>query len=169
MIRFLEFPPFWRTDIMPSVLSTYVQTFELIMTRNGERKQSVPYYFTHTTNHSRIFCYGPNKEIEGKEKLLSSIFLQMYNLLCSCSMHFAVVLFLADVLKLFIIPMYNLADVQMNSCCVNYFAVVHSVCQLWVVFTVVWYYFPLPSYPISTAKFHMKNCSRAVFPTCYPD
>ncbi len=34
---------------------------------------------------------------------------------------------------------------EIPSCCAMYFAVVHSVCQLWIVFAVV-QYFPLPSY-----------------------
>ncbi len=36
-----------------------------------------------------------------------------------------------------------------NTCCAMYFAVVHSVCQLWIVFAVV-LYIPLPSYSITT-------------------
>ncbi len=53
-------------------------------------------------------------EYEGKRKLLSSIFLQVYNSFCSCAMYFAVLLFFADVLNLCIIPTYNFDDVQLK-------------------------------------------------------
>jgi hypothetical protein len=51
--------------------------------------------------------------------------LQLCHVFCSCAFSFG------DVLKLCNIPTYNFADVQMKyTCCVMYFAGVHSVCQL---------------------------------------
>jgi hypothetical protein len=62
----------------------------------------------HALTNNRIPMYGcviiRIFSSEGKGKLLSSIFLQVYNLFCSCAMYFAVVLFFADVLNLCIIP-----------------------------------------------------------------
>jgi hypothetical protein len=48
-----------------------------------------------------------------KENCHSSFFWQLFNLFCSCAMYFAVVLFFADVLNLYIIPTHKFADVQL--------------------------------------------------------
>jgi hypothetical protein len=43
MIRFLEFLPFWQTN-MPVVLSTYVHMDEFSMMRKNTRKDKYPFH-----------------------------------------------------------------------------------------------------------------------------
>ncbi len=43
IVRFLEFPTFWQTD-MPVVLSTYVHTCKLSITRKNSRNKRYPFH-----------------------------------------------------------------------------------------------------------------------------